>query len=279
MPHPSAHRRAFTLIELLVVIAIIAILAAILFPVFAQARNAAKKTQDLSNMKQLLLGAQMYLGDNDDVFHRIQSGADNTTVTNGNRVFGAEDALNPYIKNQDLWQSPNDSFTRGICGTPAAQTGSKISYSWTFKGNDSNPAETSVTHTFGVHGITNPSGVFVSDSLGIGQIGAPANTIHLYGLWMTSSAWYYRSHYRYYSANLRSWPVAPGYITYNCNGTQDGRGSLGGYSGQPNWGFADGHAKSVPQTRIMSDLWVTNPTQAVTNKATNLVHYMEDFKN
>jgi prepilin-type N-terminal cleavage/methylation domain-containing protein len=56
-------QKAFTLIELLVVIAIIAILAAILFPVFAQAKAAAKKTNDLSNQKQLGLGMLMYAGD------------------------------------------------------------------------------------------------------------------------------------------------------------------------------------------------------------------------
>ena len=58
--------RAFTLIELLVVIAIIAILAAILFPVFAQAKEAAKKTVDLSNQKQIVTALLMYAGDNDD---------------------------------------------------------------------------------------------------------------------------------------------------------------------------------------------------------------------
>lgn len=61
-------RRAFTLIELLVVIAIIAILAAILFPVFAQAKEAAKKSQCLSNMKQLGVAYSLYMTDNDDVF-------------------------------------------------------------------------------------------------------------------------------------------------------------------------------------------------------------------
>ncbi|RYG20337.1 prepilin-type N-terminal cleavage/methylation domain-containing protein [bacterium] len=64
---PRPTRQGFTLIELLVVIAIIAILAAILFPVFAQAKAAAKKTQCLSNLKQIGLGAMMYGNDSDDM--------------------------------------------------------------------------------------------------------------------------------------------------------------------------------------------------------------------
>src|SRR5438270_7383421 len=62
----SLMKRAFTLIELLVVIAIIAILAAILFPVFAQAKEAAKKTQCLSNTNQIGKGYQLYATDYDD---------------------------------------------------------------------------------------------------------------------------------------------------------------------------------------------------------------------
>src|SRR4051812_18732320 len=65
-PLKVMQRKAFTLIELLVVIAIIAILAAILFPVFAQAKFAAKKTVDLSNAKQIGLTTKLYLADSDD---------------------------------------------------------------------------------------------------------------------------------------------------------------------------------------------------------------------
>jgi len=61
-------KRAFTLIELLVVIAIIAILAAILFPVFAQAKEAAKKTTSISNMKQIGTSFALYLGDSEDTY-------------------------------------------------------------------------------------------------------------------------------------------------------------------------------------------------------------------
>lgn len=68
-------KRAFTLIELLVVIAIIAILAAILFPVFAQAKLAAKKTSSLSNVKQETMAAKIYQGDYDDNFPLSMSGS------------------------------------------------------------------------------------------------------------------------------------------------------------------------------------------------------------
>ena len=89
-------QRAFTLIELLVVIAIIAILAAILFPVFAQAKAAAKKTADLSNMKQTGTANLIYSGDSDDVF-----------VANGEAMFirGTPDGetLQPYTGQNNFY--------------------------------------------------------------------------------------------------------------------------------------------------------------------------------
>ncbi len=68
--HPDSQRRGFTLIELLVVIAIIAILAAILFPVFARARDAARTTACRSNLKQLATGLMLYVQDYDERFPR-----------------------------------------------------------------------------------------------------------------------------------------------------------------------------------------------------------------
>jgi len=75
-------KKAFTLIELLVVIAIIAILAAILFPVFAQAKLAAKKTADLSNLKQLSLAAIMYSDDYDDTLMPHQNNCGGSSLNN-----------------------------------------------------------------------------------------------------------------------------------------------------------------------------------------------------
>ncbi|AIE83740.1 prepilin-type N-terminal cleavage/methylation domain-containing protein [Fimbriimonas ginsengisoli] len=89
-------KKAFTLIELLVVIAIIAILAAILFPVFAQAKAAAKRTADLSNVKNLTLGMTLYAGDSDDCVAPIMQG--DWTWPRHQYILW-KDAVLPYIKN------------------------------------------------------------------------------------------------------------------------------------------------------------------------------------
>jgi prepilin-type N-terminal cleavage/methylation domain-containing protein len=111
---------AFTLIELLVVIAIIAILAAILFPVFARAREQARKTTCLSNLKQIGLGTLMYVQDYDEVFPWLmQDGRNNNDATglsqgmsagppnlNGTRGLFIEAALQPYVKNFGVFACP-----------------------------------------------------------------------------------------------------------------------------------------------------------------------------
>jgi prepilin-type N-terminal cleavage/methylation domain-containing protein/prepilin-type processing-associated H-X9-DG protein len=94
-------RRGFTLIELLVVIAIIAILAAILFPVFAKAREKARQTSCLSNEKQLMLGFLMYAQDYDEVLP-LAKGA----VVSG-RLMAAADLVMPYVKNTQIFFCPS----------------------------------------------------------------------------------------------------------------------------------------------------------------------------
>jgi prepilin-type N-terminal cleavage/methylation domain-containing protein len=88
----SSSRTGFTLIELLVVIAIIAVLAAILFPVFAQAREKARQTYCLSNVKQLTLGVIMYAQDYDEMLPPTQNDS----------FMLWPDLINPYIKNNQV---------------------------------------------------------------------------------------------------------------------------------------------------------------------------------
>ncbi len=112
-------RKAFTLIELLVVIAIIAILAAILFPVFAQAKLAAKASVALSNVKQISLGALMYAGDYDDRFvinGTASQPAINVPAGVASYDFNPmyEELMFPYTKNYEIWASPADSHNAGI---------------------------------------------------------------------------------------------------------------------------------------------------------------------
>ena len=88
---------AFTLIELLVVIAIIAILAAILFPVFARARENARRSSCSSNLKQIGLGLLQYSQDYDEKF-----------MTDWDGVHGYKQTLQPYLKSAQIWQCPSN---------------------------------------------------------------------------------------------------------------------------------------------------------------------------
>ena len=99
-------RKGFTLIELLVVIAIIAILAAILFPVFARARENARKANCLSNMKQIGLGMQMYAQDYDGCI-RASNGGPWTTPYQGEGAWQALSYYYPYIKNTGVYICPS----------------------------------------------------------------------------------------------------------------------------------------------------------------------------
>lgn len=112
-------RSAFTLIELLVVIAIIAVLAGILFPVFARAKAAAKQTQCLSNLKQIGDAITLYMNDYDDRFPNAVDPSDryDPTIWDSFPAFKAlipslpnlDVALQPYAKSKQIFHCPADS--------------------------------------------------------------------------------------------------------------------------------------------------------------------------
>jgi len=114
-------RRGFTLIELLVVIAIIAILAAILFPVFAKAREKARQTSCLSNMKQLALGYLQYAQDYDE---RYPTSYWPGVVVSGrlwgptphNNYFDSPELVYPYVKNSQVYRCPSSSIVNCAYG-------------------------------------------------------------------------------------------------------------------------------------------------------------------
>jgi prepilin-type N-terminal cleavage/methylation domain-containing protein/prepilin-type processing-associated H-X9-DG protein len=116
-------KRAFTLIELLVVIAIIAILAAILFPVFAQAKAAAKKTSAISNCKQLQVATVMYMTDFDDMLLNRYNASPRTgpvaPYTEQNMIWTGN--LYPYVRNDGVFLDP-------------AASNAKFSKSWPDRG-------------------------------------------------------------------------------------------------------------------------------------------------
>ena len=120
-----SRRSGFTLIELLVVIAIIAILAAILFPVFAKAREKARQTACLSNLKQISLGGLMYAGDHDDVPVPAYVRDGRTSAERTYYLFFYEPAglLAPYVKNAQLFHCPSSAISGAAHGyTPRGGT-------------------------------------------------------------------------------------------------------------------------------------------------------------
>jgi len=165
---------AFTLIELLVVIAIIAILAAILFPVFAQAKTAAKKTSSISNLKQLGVAAQTYLADYDDLFPLAHAPNDPVGGWSYNRfipVPGSQieanppawkkdgvdtfvfNSIMPYMKNIQILECPGGVklTTTGTYGPASGVQPAGLSYvTYTYNG---------LVHGYANSAMTSPSDV------------------------------------------------------------------------------------------------------------------------
>jgi prepilin-type N-terminal cleavage/methylation domain-containing protein len=227
-------RSGFTLIELLVVIAIIAILAAILFPVFAQAKMAAKKTTMISNMKQNLTATMLYMGDYDDYYPlKAMIGYDPAEM-----AITWDKTIQPYMKNYNLLTSSED--TRPKYNTPYGKTRRSIGVvSNLFRG-------VSVSPSLGWCGgqcMPPVSSTFVPDPAGTIAMGLkpqPANpdpTIWTKTEWQEGMAIYVTRRSNMPSSD----PRAPyGEI-------------LSVYAGGTVWGYADGHAKYLKVNGFAGD--------------------------
>lgn len=288
---------AFTLIELLVVIAIIAILAAILFPVFAQAKLAAKKTADLSQTKQIGLAAIMYQNDYDDLFHMIRNGAwdnggstgcfdglqANAVAPNCPHANGSQWQLYPYIKNLQLFTAPVDSVARVTCSGPS---GGALSFSYSFADPNGVTGDPLI-QAFGLCGIG--FGTPRSTSRNASSVGNPADTAYILPLYASWGNIYY---YEAYRIDNREYGFTPDQWAYGidtypkvtmlgsiwCSGDNEGF-SIGAYNGKTNVGFADGHSKAIDRKSMMDPLWATDPATAVTNHAYNMLNYDGAYHN
>jgi prepilin-type N-terminal cleavage/methylation domain-containing protein/prepilin-type processing-associated H-X9-DG protein len=285
-------KTGFTLIELLVVIAIIAILAAILFPVFAQAREKARQISCLSNGKQIGLGLAMYVQDYDEqmpaAFATINPVNNGTTNT-----IPYEDQIAPYIKNKPIYVCPSDSLSRTGDGA-------------FWDGNDCNPSPSNCNlgkqiRSFGYIGNINTeqgdaagnspdpnTGMSPWAGQGVGgysiaSFDAPSDTLSIVESWAADNGTppsqgdaFYGSPWgdlftgcdTYKLAGRTAPPQSPGdnYVG-TCSGSYSGVSGIPtkGHTNQGNYIFADGHAKTMRWGQIrQNDFYLfkrTKPTQ------------------
>jgi len=240
-------RRAFTLIELLVVIAIIAILAAILFPVFAQAKLAAKKTNDLSQLKQLGLASLMYSGDFDDqamAFPYAGTWSTSCPGCGGNTVFTHgemgpwwTDRLQPYVKNKGIFANPTNQDTlyldKGYWkpgATSFLDTNTSDFYRNTYTYNE-----------FIAHQDSNP---LTPGSASMTALDMPGDTVLL----GPSDNWFNRSSCQTNGSGSTvdlDWDISQGGWGYELWGAGNAGEALtnGGFNQGANFTYADGHSK------------------------------------
>jgi prepilin-type N-terminal cleavage/methylation domain-containing protein/prepilin-type processing-associated H-X9-DG protein len=227
-------RRGFTLIELLVVIAIIAILAAILFPVFARAREKARQSSCVSNVKQLALGTMMYSQDYDETLPTWDRLADDNAST-----WYPAAAVYPYVNNLQIYACPSGNQV------PGAHTSDPSTWNVYRRNGGSSRTPGPVTRGYGwnyyiFHRGTSP--------YKLADIHTPANTImlgdsvHMFGgrgaiIWSNVCC-------------DGSWRTSP--LDGQANGgPMTSNGSR--HNGGENIGFLDGHAKWLSSTAILGD--------------------------
>jgi prepilin-type N-terminal cleavage/methylation domain-containing protein/prepilin-type processing-associated H-X9-DG protein len=233
-------RKGFTLIELLVVIAIIAILAAILFPVFAKARDKARQASCLSNVKQLSLGLLQYCQDYDETFPFIYQWA--AVAANG--TWGIIQELDPYVKSSQVHNCPSAD----LVSIPTIATGSR---------------------SYGYNTTLMPS---IAAGKSMGDIKRPADIVMVADAMEDNNlpGWLLDPSYGPLKVDLATgickapgcgkkhnslWPSNDAiHITLGVAGfSQPGCNFIPRHNGVGNAGFCDGHAKAMPYLALFGD--------------------------
>jgi len=240
----------FTLIELLVVIAIIAILAAILFPVFAQAREKARSITCLSNQKQIGTGIMMYAQDYDEMYPMSQYGG-----CDGEPQLIWSAVVYPYIKSGTRYADGTHWASDGLFRCPS------------FPGPDQSCKYGVHLDVFADNWCASQNGV--RETIGLAAIDSPADKIIVMEKGRTEGAWGWVQ-FATWEWDWVSWignpPVRDGNdieVTFDCDGGSTGEAVWAGcgmhpryrHTGTANVVFADGHAKAMGKGSI---LWYRN---------------------
>jgi prepilin-type N-terminal cleavage/methylation domain-containing protein/prepilin-type processing-associated H-X9-DG protein len=212
----SSRKHGFTLIELLVVIAIIAILASILFPVFARARENARRTSCASNLKQMGLGIMQYVQDYDGLFPYVR------TLSTPKSNWGQQ--IHPYVKSTQLFQCPSNpqkDYANGMGSNGPAYPFAPASYSMNDRMGSVNWANASNPAPLHEAALDKPAQKII-----VAESSAPSGTAPtpLYAYW--------------------DWGNTNGFETYG----------FAGHLATGNWLFFDGHVKSMKPTATLAPL-------------------------
>ena len=252
--HSHGERKAFTLIELLVVIAIIAILAAILFPVFARARENARRASCMSNLKQIGLGLFQYTQDYDETMPFVTCsnlGNCSTPTATANPWYVT---VQPYIKSYQILSCPSDTAT-------ALAADTRFLPGYVYAGVPGLTAASTAQDIAKAIPLSYGSNLELAASLNIASFNSPSQLFLLVetGPRTTSAT----------AASLGTWYTEPG---YGSGGSDRWPGGKRHFDGR-NFLFADGHVKWI---RDLGDTTSTTLTLLPQYKASGIFTYATD---